>query len=65
MSAFDQLAAKLAGRPGVTDPRALAAVIGRNKAKAQGDPTAFKRAGAQRRPMAAIIAEDKRKRKSG
>lgn len=31
MSAFDQLASKLAGRPGVTDPRALAAYIGRKK----------------------------------
>ena len=31
MSAFDQLAAKLAQRPGVTDPRALAAAIGRKK----------------------------------
>lgn len=31
MSPFDQLAAKLAGRPGVTDPRALAAAIGRKK----------------------------------
>ncbi len=31
MSNFDRLAAKLAGRPGVTNPRALAAVIGRKK----------------------------------
>ena len=31
MSAFDQLAAKLAARPGVTNPRALAAAIGRKK----------------------------------
>ena len=31
MSAFDQLAAKLAQRPGVTDPRGLAAKIGRSK----------------------------------
>lgn len=31
MSAFDRLAAKLAERPGVTDPRALAAAIGRKK----------------------------------
>lgn len=30
-SAFDQLAAKLAGQKGVTDPRALAAAIGRRK----------------------------------
>ena len=29
MSAFDQLAQKLASRPGVSNPRALAAVIGR------------------------------------
>lgn len=31
MSAFDQLANKLAGRPGVSNPRALAAAIGRRK----------------------------------
>ena len=31
MSAFDRLATKLASRPGVTDPRALAAAIGRKK----------------------------------
>lgn len=31
MSAFDQLAAKLAQRKGVSDPRALAASIGRKK----------------------------------
>ena len=31
MSAFDQLAAKLAGQKGVTDPKALAASIGRKK----------------------------------
>ena len=31
MSAFDQLADKLAGRKGVSDPRALAAYIGRKK----------------------------------
>lgn len=31
MSAFDQLAAKLAQRPGVTNPRALAASIGDRK----------------------------------
>ena len=31
MSAFDELAAKLAQRKGVTDPRALAAAIGRRK----------------------------------
>lgn len=31
MSAFDQLANKLASRPGVTNPRALAAYIGRKK----------------------------------
>jgi hypothetical protein len=30
-SAFDKLAAKLAQRPGVDDPRALAAAIGRKK----------------------------------
>jgi hypothetical protein len=30
-SNFDKLAAKLAGRPGVTDPDALAATIGRRK----------------------------------
>ncbi len=31
MSAFDQLAAKLAKRKGVNNPRGLAAVIGRRK----------------------------------
>ena len=31
MSAFDQLKAKLAQRPGVTNPGALAAYIGREK----------------------------------
>jgi hypothetical protein len=31
MSAFDQLAAKLAGRGNVSDPRALAAFIGKKK----------------------------------
>ena len=31
MSAFDQLAKELASRPGVTNPRALAAAIGRRK----------------------------------
>jgi hypothetical protein len=31
MSAFQQLASKLAGRPGVTNPNALAAAIGRKK----------------------------------
>lgn len=31
MSAFDQLAGKLAGQKGVTNPRALAAYIGRKK----------------------------------
>jgi len=31
MSAFDTLAAKLAGQKGVTNPRALAASIGRKK----------------------------------
>lgn len=31
MSAFDALAAKLSQRPGVTDPRGLAASIGRKK----------------------------------
>lgn len=30
-SAFDALAAKLAKRPGVTDPKALAATIGRKR----------------------------------
>jgi hypothetical protein len=47
-SNFDALASKLAGRPGVTDPRALAAAIGRKKfggarmakAAAQGKPAA-------------------------
>lgn len=31
MSAFNRLASKLASRPGVSDPRALAAFIGRRK----------------------------------
>ena len=31
MSAFDRLAAKLAKKPGVNNPRALAATIGRKK----------------------------------
>lgn len=31
MSAFDKLATKLASRPGVSNPRALAAAIGRKK----------------------------------
>jgi hypothetical protein len=31
MSAFDALAAKLSQRPGVSDPRGLAAAIGRKK----------------------------------
>lgn len=31
MSAFDKLASKLASRPGVSNPRALAAYIGRKK----------------------------------
>ena len=31
MSAFDQLAQKLASRPGVDNPRALAAAIGRRR----------------------------------
>jgi hypothetical protein len=47
-SNFDKLAATLAGRPGVTDPRGLAAAIGRKKygsarmakASAEGKPAA-------------------------
>ena len=41
-SAFDQLAAKLAQRKGVSDPRALAAAIGRRKygAKVMGQAAA-------------------------
>lgn len=35
-SAFDKLAGKLAKKKGVTDPRALAAVIGRRKYGAAG-----------------------------
>lgn len=31
MSKFDQLAKRLAKKPGVTDPKALAAAIGRRK----------------------------------
>ena len=44
MSAFDQLAAKLASRPGVTNPRALAASIGDKKygAKTMGQASAQK-----------------------
>lgn len=39
MSNFDKLAAKLAQRPGVSNPRALAAAIGRKK---YGEPTMAK-----------------------
>jgi hypothetical protein len=60
-SNFDRLAAKLAGRPGVRDPRALAAAIGRKKAAAEGDPGAFAKAGREGRPMSAVIRSDKRK----
>jgi hypothetical protein len=61
MSAFNKLASKLASRPGVSDPRALAAYIGRKKAAAQGDAGAFAKAGAQGRSMASVIKSDKRK----
>jgi hypothetical protein len=51
-SNFDKLAATLAGKPGVTDPKGLAAVIGRKKfggarmakAAAKGVPAAKVRA---------------------
>jgi hypothetical protein len=46
MSAFDKLAGKLAKKKGVTDPRGLAYVIGRNKYGAAG---MSKKAAAERR----------------
>lgn len=55
MSAFDQLAAKLAGRPGVTDPKGLAAAIGRKK---YGEPTMAK--ASAKGVSAASIAKKKR-----
>lgn len=60
MSAFSQLAQKLSQRPGVTDPKALAAVIGRNKAKKEGYPGAFNQAAAQGRSMASVIASKRK-----
>lgn len=54
MSNFDKLAAALANRPGVTDPRGLAAAIGRRKF---GDAT-FNKAAAKG-VSAASIAKKK------
>lgn len=55
MSAFDQLAAKLAGEKGVTNPRALAASIGDRK---YGKGTMAK--AASRGVSAASVAKKKR-----
>jgi hypothetical protein len=49
-SAFDRLAAKLAERPGVSDPKALAAAIGRRKYGA----STMAKAAAQGRPAASV-----------
>jgi hypothetical protein len=49
MSKFDELKAKLADKPGVTDPAALAATIGRRKL---GDKAFAERAAAGRRKKA-------------
>lgn len=50
MSKFDQLAAKLAQRQNVSDPRALAAYIGRKKFGA----STMAKAGAQGVPAATV-----------
>lgn len=55
MSKFDQLAAKLAGKPGITDPKGLAASIGRKKFGA----ATFNQAAAQGRPAASIAKGSK------
>jgi hypothetical protein len=59
-SNFDKLAGKLASRPGVTNPRALAAYIGRKKAASEGYPGAFNQAARQGRSMASVIASKKK-----
>lgn len=51
VSAFDQLQAKLAARPGVTNPGALAAFIGNKK---YGSPT-MHRAAAQHESVKAVL----------
>ena len=53
MSAFDQLKAKLAARPGVTDPGALAASIGRKK---YGAGT-FNEAAAKKESVKAVLRQ--------
>lgn len=57
MSAFNQLAAKLASRPGVTNPRALAAYIGREKY----GPGTMAEASAKKESVKAVL----RQRRSG
>lgn len=53
MSAFDQLKAKLAARPGVTNPGALAASIGRKK---YGAGT-FNEAAAKKESVKAVLRQ--------
>lgn len=53
MSAFDQLKAKLAARPGVTNPGALAAYIG---AKKYGEGT-MHQAAAQHESVKAVLRQ--------
>lgn len=57
MSAFDQLAAKLSQQKGVTDPKGLAASIGRKRYGAQ----AMSQAAANKESVQAVL----RKRRSG
>ena len=59
-SNFDRLAAKLSGRPGVTNPNALAAAIG---AKKYGRPTMQQ--AAQRGVSAASVAKAKNPGEAG
>lgn len=66
MSAFSQLAAKLASRPGVTNPDALAASIGRKKLQHQGMSASqashtMAQAAANKESVQAVL----RKRRSG
>ena len=57
VSAFDQLAAKLANRPGVSNPRALAAAIGRRKYGA----STMGKAAAQGMPAKTVAREQPRR----
>lgn len=55
MSAFDELAAQLARRKGVTNPKALAAAIGRKKYGKK----VMAQAAAKRKPAKMVMDTDK------